>query len=252
VAITPLEKRLENERLKQASYDSKKVVKHKIAVEKRQGRPKSTWSISDVCMEIAEIASNIWSLPPWRLSESRLVVAFTQLRRKWGTNGEIEMQAFEFFMRRINVEEYPSVDALWQSFVYQFPEILPKVRLIFPTAEEKAAAKLESDQLLERQMSRLREDLKSGPTREDLMKRKSDKKRLEELAHHFAVLSEECVRSDELSDAAVYKKASLAAKLKIAVLIENHKDADILNFKLNEMNEIQDIPEGSYLIEHIR
>lgn len=109
--ITPLEKRLENERAKQTAYDQRKVNKHRVAIEKRQGRPHATWSISDVCMEIAERAANIWSLPPWRLSESRLIASFTQLRRKWGTNGEIEMHAFDFFLKRINVREYPSVDA---------------------------------------------------------------------------------------------------------------------------------------------
>jgi hypothetical protein len=162
-AFTPLEQRLETERGKQAAYDAKKLNKHRIAIDKRQGRPKATWSISDVCMEIADRAASIWSLPPWRLSESRFVVAFTQVRRKWGTNGEIEMHAFDFFMRRIKINEYPSVDALWQSFIFQFPDILPRVKAMFPT-EEQMAERKRVQEISRRKRSELRSGSNQGPT----------------------------------------------------------------------------------------
>jgi hypothetical protein len=158
-----LEQRLETERGKQAAYDAKKLNKHRIAIDKRQGRPKATWSISDVCMEIADRAASIWSLPPWRLSESRFVVAFTQVRRKWGTNGEIEMHAFDFFMRRIKINEYPSVDALWQSFIFQFPDILPRVKAMFPT-EEQMAERKRVQEISRRKRSELRSGSNQGPT----------------------------------------------------------------------------------------
>jgi hypothetical protein len=134
---TPLQERLATEAGKQAVYDEKQFQKHKQAIDKRQGRPMNSWSLSDVAMEIAERAANIWSLPPWRFSKSRLMAALTQVRRKWGTDGELEIRCFEFFLRRENLSEYASVDQLWKSFIYQFPEILPKVRLMYPTDEER-------------------------------------------------------------------------------------------------------------------
>lgn len=134
---TPLQERLATEAGKQAVYDEKQLQRHKQAIDKRQGRPMNSWSLSDVAMEIAERAANIWSLPPWRFSKSRLMAALTQVRRKWGTDGELEIRCFEFFLRRENLSEYASVDQLWKSFIYQFPEILPKVRLMYPTDEER-------------------------------------------------------------------------------------------------------------------
>ena len=245
--VTPLEQRLENEKIKQATYDSKKAKKHRVAIDKRQGRSKSTWSISDVCMEIAEVASNVWSLPPWRLSESRLVVAFTQVRRKWGTNGEIEMHAFDFFMKRVNPKEFPSVDALWQSFIYQFPEILPKIRAIYPSQEELA----ENEEIMKISARKLREFLDVGinmPSKDEVKKQDLEVGRLKRLVHHYRVMADNSHRSNDVDATNRYRKAQLRTDLDIAIIRNNQKAVTDLRNQISEMQSILDIPDGEFLI----
>lgn len=245
--ITPLEQRLENERVKQVAYNNKKAKKHRIAIEKRQGRPHATWSISDVCMEIAERAANIWNLPPWRLSDSRLIAAFTQLRRKWGTNGEIEMQAFEFFLNRINVREYPSVDALWQSFVYQFPEILPKVKAMYPSPEEIAYAR-ELNEISKRKLREFREEIGSGPSREEIAAQQAERKRMKAMINHFKTLEDSCKYGNELPEADRYKKSRLKNELDLAIFDNDETEVNKLRIQIAELCDVVDIPEGQFTI----
>ena len=246
-AITPLEQRLETERGKQAAYDAKKLNRHRIAIDKRQGRAKETWSISDVCMEIADRAANIWSLPPWRLSESRLVAAFTQLRRKWGTNGEIEMHAFDFFMRRINTKEYPSVDALWQSFIYQFPEILPKVKAMFPS-EEQVAERKRVREISRKKLNELLLDSNQGPTPEETKRLNSEIVRLKGLVHHFTVMTEESSRTGEAKSSQRYQKALHRINLDLAIIRHDSDLIDQLKTQIDALAEVEDFPEGQYII----
>jgi hypothetical protein len=246
-AITPLGQRLETERGKQAAYDAKKLNKHRIAIDKRQGRAKETWSISDVCMEIAERAANIWGLPPWRLSESRLVAAFTQLRRKWGTDGEIEMHAFDFFMRRINTKEYPSVDALWQSFIYQFPEILPKVKAMFPS-EEQVAERKRVGEINRKKLNELLLDSNQGPTPEEAKRLNSEIVRLKRLVHHFTVMTEESSRTGEAKSSQRYQKALHRINLDLAIIRQDSDLIDQLKTQIDALAEVEDFPEGQYII----
>jgi len=244
---TPLDLRLEAERQKQEEYDAKQTHKHKVAIEKRQGRPRDTWSISDVCMEIADTAVNIWALPPWRLSKSRLVAAMTQLRRKWGTNGEQEMHAFEFFLRRVNTNEYPSVDALWQSFIYQFPEILPKVEAIFPS-KEKAA---EADRVAKAAMKKALEDLRYGDDSETRAKEKQKELKraeLKRLEHHFSVMTDESKRYGDEIARLRYLKRLTGIRLEIALLANDKFEITKLGEVIAYMEDVEDIPEGEFII----
>lgn len=244
---TPLEQRLETERTKQAAFDAKKQEKHRVAMQKREGRPKSTWSISDVCMEIAERASNIWSLPPWRLSESRLVVAFTQVRRKWGTNGEIEIQALDFFLKRSDTREFPSVDALWQSFIYQFPEILPKVKAMYPSSEDLRLRE-EVREISDRKLREFLEDSNSGPSREETNARNNELKRIASMVHHFKVLEAESKASKDYEAAERYRKTVLRYELDAAIIRIDENEMDTIRNLLNGLSHILEIPEGEYSV----
>ena len=243
--ISPLEQRLQNERVKQATYDERQSIKHRAAIEKRQGRPHATWSISDVCMEIADRAASIWSLPPWRLSSSRLIAAFTQLRRKWGTNGEIEMHAFDFFMKRINTNEYSSVDALWQSFVYQFPEILPKVRAIFPSAEELAAREA-SREISNRKLREFLRESDSGPSKEEILAKNSEIKRIKSMIHHFQVMEDSCPTETESTEALRYRKTKFKFELDLAIMQKDELDIARLKNRIVDLSDVEYIPEGQY------
>jgi hypothetical protein len=244
---TPLEQRLETEKTKQAAFDAKKQEKHRVALQKRQGRPKSTWSISDVCMEIAERAANIWSLPPWRLSESRLVVAFTQVRRKWGTNGEIEIHALDFFLKRADSREFPSVDALWQAFVYQFPEILPKVKAMYPSGEDLKLRE-ETKEISERKLREFLDDSNSGPTREESSARQIELKRIASMVHHFKTLEAESRTSGDLDSAERYKKTYLKYELDAAIVKNDNQEINNLRTLLECLTHILEIPDGEYSV----
>ena len=245
--VTPLEQRLAAERVKQSAYDARKLEKHRVAIEKRQGKPTATWSISDVCMEIADRAANIWHLPPWRLSDSRLIAAFTQLRRNWRTNGEIEVHALDFFLRRINAKEYHSVDDLWMSFVYQFPEILPKVKVKYPTAEEFALQK-EAYEITQRKLNELIEMQKSSPSREELQAKDDEINRIRRHLHHFQVMLDESSKDGQTQIAERYRKEVTRLKLEMAFFRNDTKEIQMLENQLDELNEVEDIPDGEFLI----
>jgi DNA-binding PadR family transcriptional regulator len=247
VRPTPLDLRLEAERQKQVEYDSKQTHKHKVAIEKRQGRSRDTWSISDVCMEIADTAANLWNLPPWRLSNSRLVAAMTQMRRKWGTNGEQEMHAFEFFLRRVNTKEYPSVDALWQSFIYQFPEILPKIEAIFPNKEKSEQADEVAKAAMRKALEELREE---NDTESRAREKQKDSKRaeLKHLEHHFSVMTDESKRDKDKKKQSRYLKKLIKIRLDLALLANDKSEINRLEEMIANMEAVEDIPEGELII----
>ncbi len=245
--VTPLEKRLAAERLKQSSYDARKLEKHRVAIERRQGRPTATWSISDVCMEIADRAASIWHLPPWRLSDSRLVAAFTQVRLKWGTNGEIEVHALDFFLKRINIKEYHSVDDLWMSFVYQFPEILPKVRVMFPSAEELAEQE-EAYEISQRKLKEFREGMNTDPSLQERKAREEEFKTIQSHLHHFRVMHEASTKEGKQNEAERYGKRVIGLKLQLALARNDRNEIQYLETQLADLTHIEDIPEGEFTI----
>ncbi len=244
--VTPLEQRLAAERARQSSYDARKLEKHRVAIEKRQGRPTATWSISDVCMEIADWAASIWHLPPWRLSDSRLVAALTQVRRKWGTNGEIEVHALDFFLKRINTKEYHSVDDLWMSFIYQFPEILPKVKVMFASVEELALQK-EAYEISHRKLSELIEMPKAAPSREEQQAKDDEINRIRRHLHHFQVMLDESGKDDQTWVAERYRKQVTRLKLELAFFRNDTTEIQMLEKQLDELNEVEGIPDGEFM-----
>ena len=133
------------------------------------------------------------------------------------------------------------------SFVYQFPEILPKVRVMFPSAEE-IALQQETYEISQRKLNELIAMQKAAPSREELQAKDDEMNRIRRHLHHFQVMWDESSKDGQTQVAARYRKQITRLKLEMAFFRNDTKEIQMLENQLDELNEVEDIPDGEFII----
>lgn len=95
----------------------------------RSNIPVADWLPKHVCQEFS---NRIWTMhiKPWNVNASKFVQAMGNTRRKYGTNGEVEMKVMDAFFVRIDLGKYSDPEHLWRLFLKMFPQLLHDAKML--------------------------------------------------------------------------------------------------------------------------
>ena len=166
----PLADRLELERQRQANFEMRQETSRSKNFESRHIRSRQSWSVTDVCYEFADHAQQFIHLARFSVSKSKIKAAFTQIRRKYATNGIVEVAAIELFFRQLEADGqillFTNVDQLWKMYAYRFPSLHPVALALVPSPEADKLA----DKLLEKELERIAAK-RQNPEKQDQLKK---------------------------------------------------------------------------------
>jgi len=95
----------------------------------RSNIPVANWLPKHVCQEFS---NRIWTMhiKPWNVNASKFVQAMGNTRRKYGTNGEVELKVMDAFFVRIDLGKYSDPEHLWRLFLKMFPQLLHDAKML--------------------------------------------------------------------------------------------------------------------------
>ena len=102
------------------------------------------WNSKDVAYEFADRMMDLWNIPPFRVTQSRFVMALAGMRKKFQTNGAIEVAMIDIFFSAIQHDKYKDGNHLWRSFIRIAPSIVEQARISVTTPEQRETAIVEA------------------------------------------------------------------------------------------------------------
>lgn len=141
----------ESERLKAAAerkkdYQDHKAKEHAAKLVTRSERGVKDWTSNQSALEFEKQINEVWSIPPWKLSGSKFYIAFATARRKFDTNGEIELEMMNLFFTQLKVNKETDGEKLWRLFISRFSELATQARLRITSPEIMARAKASAEE----------------------------------------------------------------------------------------------------------
>ena len=102
-----------------ATVEKQNLIRHKI--------PTRSWKPKHVCQEFS---NRIWTMDikPWNLNASNFIKAMGAMRKKYNTDGEIEVAVMDAFFVFTDIGKYSEPERLWRLFLKRFPSLLPNAR----------------------------------------------------------------------------------------------------------------------------
>ena len=144
---------------KKAEYEAARAAKaQKRKDQYRSKIPPASWTCKDVAYELADRMSNIWSIKPFSITESRFVQALSVFRKQNDTNGEIELKIIELFFQTLQHDKYTDGNHLWRAFLYKAPSLVSQARESIMTKEQIETNIIRDQELTDRKISLLDED----------------------------------------------------------------------------------------------
>jgi hypothetical protein len=128
------------------AYQERKSQEHAKSVADKANREPKRWIINQCVAQFKERVDELWSIPPWKMANSTFHIAFADARRKYDTNGEIELEMMNIFFTQLKVNKETDGDKLWKMFIYRYSELatLAKLRISSPEKQETAMADAEA------------------------------------------------------------------------------------------------------------
>ena len=135
----------EAERLKAAAekrkdYQERKVKEHADKLSTRADRLPKDWTSNQSALEFEKRINEVWGIPPWKLSGSKFYIAFATARRKFETNGDIELEMMNLFFTQLKINKESDGEKLWRLFIRNFSGLATQARLRVTSPEIMARA----------------------------------------------------------------------------------------------------------------
>lgn len=123
------EQRQRDKERKQRKWEEQQKAKAKGRFHRREDKPISQWTASDITYEFASRLEQIWSIPPWRVGETRFAFAMSSFRKRYNTTPQMELKAMDlFFKKHLHEKSMDNPDKLWRMFIAQAPSLLEDVK----------------------------------------------------------------------------------------------------------------------------
>lgn len=116
------------------------------------------WSCKDVAYEFADRMSEIWSIKPFSVTQSRFVQALGQFRKQHDTNGALELELVNLFFSSLAHEKYTDGNHLWRAFLYKAPSLLQTARERVVTPEQVETAIIRDSEYADRKLAMFEDD----------------------------------------------------------------------------------------------
>jgi hypothetical protein len=101
----------------------------KRAFKRRINKEQVDWTPTDVSHEFSEVLLATWHVTPWEVSKSKLAPAIATARKKFETNGEIEVKMIARFFEDVKTSHIDDAEVIWKMFIYRFSELSNYVKL---------------------------------------------------------------------------------------------------------------------------
>ena len=129
---------------KNAEYESLKTADQQKRFTERKNRAPKDWTVTDVSFEFANRLHSLWHIKPWKVTRTRFTQALGQNRKKFETDGAIELEMLNLFFASMDFSKYSDADALWKIFISRYSELASQAKVRLTTPEEIATAKVQA------------------------------------------------------------------------------------------------------------
>lgn len=130
---------------KKAEYQSLKEADQKKRFTERKNRQPKDWSCTDVAFEFSNRVHKIWHIKPWQVTRTRFTQALGQNRKKFDTDGQVELEMMNLFFASMDFSKYEDADALWKIFISRYSELAAQARVRINTPDDLATAKVQAE-----------------------------------------------------------------------------------------------------------
>jgi len=160
----------EKEKIKREKYIEKQEIKHMSRMQRRELKERKDWTPTDSAFEFASRIYKIWHIKPWQVTQSKLVQAIAQNRRKYETNGELEFHMMDRFFKLADIEHLISkiddANTIWQMYIFRFGNLANHAKYFAPSLERDISRAWDSEECdfdLAFMMSELTESPETSP-----------------------------------------------------------------------------------------
>lgn len=144
---------------KKAEYQEAREAKAQQRKDQHRSKvPPASWTCKDVAYEFADRMSNIWTIKPFSITQSRFVQALSVFRKQNDTNGEVELKLIELFFATLQHDKYTDGNHLWRAFLYKAPSLVTQARESIMTQEQIETNIIRDQELTDRKIALLDEE----------------------------------------------------------------------------------------------
>jgi len=144
------EARAKHKAEKKAEYEEAKSEDHEKRFTERRTRQPKDWTATDVSFEFANRVHSLWHIKPWQVGKTRFAFVLEENRKKFDTNGEIEVEMMNIYFATMNFSKYSDADALWKIFMSRYSELSSQAKLRINSVEDLETAQVQADESLAR------------------------------------------------------------------------------------------------------
>lgn len=131
---------------KQRDYEAAKRQRHeKRVVLHRDNVDPINWTSSDIGYEFADRLSDKWNIKPWQLTQTRFIPALSEMRKRLGTDGQIDLLMLDMFFESVDFQKYDDPQLLWKMFIKRASELAPQAIRLVRTPDQLAEAQVAAD-----------------------------------------------------------------------------------------------------------
>lgn len=127
---------------RQKEYEEERSATAAKRMVARDPLKKDTWSVTDSAFEFADRVHNMFHVKPWRVGNSRFIMALGTFRKSHDTNGEEECVLMDMFFSSISDDKtLNDAEKLWRMFIKRAPSMIEEARMRLVSDDDIVAAK---------------------------------------------------------------------------------------------------------------
>ena len=127
---------IKREAAKKVEYQAKKEASVQKRLVSRKEKPPIAWTVSDVAYEFGDRLLKYWHIKPWVIKQTRFIYALADHRRRYDTNGEMEVKMLDLFFSSMDFQQYSDPEYLARIFLNRFPQLAQQAGGMVRTEDE--------------------------------------------------------------------------------------------------------------------
>jgi len=136
---------------KQKEYEEAKAEKAQKAFVHRDKKDPANWTVSDSASYFASLVPDQWNMPPWRIHQSRFIMALSTFRKNNDSDGTLEKVLMErFFSSLTHEQSLDDPEKLWKQFIVRAPGMVADAKRAMITDDDMVTAKIKYKSSMEK------------------------------------------------------------------------------------------------------
>ena len=133
--------RIKASKERKVAYQEQKEVEHSNRLLERDNRKIEDWTVNQSALEFEKRINEIWGIKPWKLSGSKFYIAFASARKKFDTNGVIELEMMNLFFTQLKINKESDGEKLWKLFISRYSELATRANLTVASPDKMQKAR---------------------------------------------------------------------------------------------------------------